>query len=178
MLLGYQPHPRLIAQPQGVGAPASAASAYVPGLSIVMQLPAWPPGFTANFTAEILTAAARGFLPWYHLNPLPPLYESGVVFALEPNHGAGWEDYSNPWMAYARGWVDCDDATIWRLVELMAAGEHAEARGHETPRTRADWVGPEIHVQVRRKNGELEDPVMNIPWYQPNQQPQLPLRAA
>lgn len=177
MLLGNQPHPRLI----GVGGPAAGAparaGAYQPGLSIVLSLPAWPPGFTANFTAEILTAAARGFLPWYHLHPLPPLYSSGVVFALEPNHGQGWEDYANPWLACARGWVDCDDAVIWRLMELMASGEHVSAKGYEGPTTRADWQGSEIHVQIRRASGSLEDPVMNIPWYQPQQAPVTNLAA-
>lgn len=138
---------------------------YSPGLTIVTQLPAWPTGFTAWFTAHIINGIARGLLPWYELHPLPPLYRSGVVFAQEPNHGHGWEDFSNPWQAYARGWVDCDDATIWRLVELLYQGEDVTAEGGD--HTRADWKGSEIHVQLRRADGDLEDPVMRIPWYTP-----------
>jgi hypothetical protein len=119
--------------------------------AIVAQLPEWPTGFSANLTAQVLNGLARGYAPWYTLHPLPPLYASGVQYRLEPNHGDGWEDFANPWTTYARGWGDCDDLVLWRLVELLVAGERVSA-------TRAEWVHPTVHVLVRRQDRSLEDP--------------------
>lgn len=124
-------------------------------MNIVFSLPQWPVGFTANLTAELLNAAAEGMAPWYVLNPLPPLYKSGVVYRLEPNHGQGWEDYADPWTVYRRGWADCDDATLWRLIELRVRGERVAA-------VRAEWVRPDVHVLIRRANGTLEDPSLKL----------------
>lgn len=121
------------------------------GLTIAFSLPAWPAGFTAHASALLINAAAEAYAPWYCVHPLPPLYKSGVVYRPEPGHGSGFDDFADPWTAYTRGWVDCDDAAIWRIVELRVRGERAAA-------TRAEWLGPDVHALVRRGNGNLEDP--------------------
>lgn len=118
------------------------------------QLPPWPPGFTGYLCAQLLDGLSTGYLPWYAVQPLPPLYEAGIVYRPDPAHGSGREIIANPWEVYERGWTDCDGATLWRLVELKFRGERVGAG----PRTRYDWIGPDIHVQVRRANGRLEDP--------------------
>lgn len=114
--------------------------------------PPWPSGFTAYLTAQMINGLAKGYLPWYSLHPLPPLYTSGVRFALEPNHGQGWEEYADPWTVFARKWGDCDDLILYRILELRASGERKA-------RARAEWnQAGEIHVLVRRANGDKEDP--------------------
>jgi hypothetical protein len=120
-------------------------------LVIAFTLPDWPPGFTAHAVHQLINAAADAMGPWYTVDPLPPIYRAGVVYRPEPNHGSGYEDFADPWTAYRRGWVDCDDATLWRVLELRARGESAAA-------TRAEWTGPDVHALVRRGNGKLEDP--------------------
>lgn len=109
-----------------------------------------PGGHLAFLSAQLLNGLARGYVPLATLCPLAPLYKSGVRFAYEPNHGEGWEDFANPWTALLRGWGDCDDLILYRLVELLLAGERAHCR--------AEWNGNAVHVVIRRGNGEREDP--------------------
>ena len=109
-----------------------------------------PGGHLAYLTSQVLNGLALGYLPLASMHPLPPLYQSGIRYALEPNHGQGWEDFANPWTTLARGEGDCDDLILYRLVELNLAGEPAHCR--------AEWDGNEVHVVVRRANGEREDP--------------------
>ncbi|MCH9730980.1 MAG: hypothetical protein K0U84_15100 [Actinomycetia bacterium] len=121
---------------------------------IVNTLPkraGWGAGFTAYLTTQLINGLAHGYLPFLRLNPLPPLYRSGVRYQLEPNHGAGWEEYADPWTVYARKWGDCDDLNLWRVMELLAKGE-------KKAQARAEWSGNQVHVLVRRGNGKLEDP--------------------
>ena len=82
---------------------------------------------------------------------LPPLYKSGVVYRPEPNRGTGVEDFADPWTCLSRGWGDCDDLTIWRIAELIAAGE-------KMPPPQVRRAGIRMHVLVRRASGALEDP--------------------
>jgi hypothetical protein len=109
-----------------------------------------PPGFLAYISAQVLNGLISAYLPLYALCPLPPLYGSGMRYALEPNHGKGWEDFANPWTARQRGWGDCDDLILWRGLELNAQGEHATVN--------AEWLGNNVHVRIRRPNGLIEDP--------------------
>ena len=120
-------------------------------MHIVHTLPAGlPGGMLAYLTAQMLNGMAMGYLPLAALCPLPPLYQSGVRYALEPNHGQGWEDFANPWTTLARGFGDCDDLILYRLVELLLAGEHAHCR--------AEWADTAVHVVIRRANNDREDP--------------------
>ena len=116
---------------------------------ISIPLPDWPAGFTALAAAKVCSALADAYLPWYKLHPLPPLYQSGVRWQLEPGHGSGVDEFASPWTTYARGWGDCDDLLTWRLLELRAAGIRA--------RPAFAWRGDECHVLVSR-GGRLEDP--------------------
>jgi hypothetical protein len=109
-----------------------------------------PGGHLAYLTSQILNGLAAGYCPLASLCPLPPLYLSGIRYALEPNHGQGWEDFANPWTTLSRGAGDCDDLILYRLVELLLQGEHAHCR--------AEWLGNAVHVVIRRGNGEREDP--------------------
>ncbi len=92
------------------------------------------------------------------LRPLPPLYTCNLVYQPEPRAetGEGAEDWSDPWTAYERGWIDCDDAVLWRLAELKAAGIQATAQV-------ARQVNPDtgkFHCRVRLPNGRVEDPAL------------------
>jgi hypothetical protein len=89
-------------------------------------------------------------VPFAVLRPLPPLYQSGIRYEMEPGHGKGIEDFANPWTTLARQWGDCDDLIVYRLLELLLAGENAH--------TRAEWLGNAVHVVIRRGNGVEEDP--------------------
>ena len=109
-----------------------------------------PGGHLAWLTARVLDGLAQGYVPFATLHPLPPLYQSGIRYAMEPGHGRGIEDFSNPWITLARGWGDCDDLILYRLLELLLAGENAH--------TRAEWLGNAVHVVIRRAGGQEEDP--------------------
>lgn len=85
---------------------------------------------------------------------LPPLYRSGIVYRKEPLHGSGFEDFALPWQTYLRRWGDCDDLVIYRVAELLAHGEKAHCI--------ADWNRGELHVRVRRANGQEEDPSIEL----------------
>lgn len=108
------------------------------------------PAARAHFLSKMLGGMAEGVAPLLLIYPLPPIYSSGVVFRYEPGHGSGEEDFALPWTAYARGWVDCDDAAIWRAGELIASGVPATIR--------ADYDEAELHVYVRISPTRLEDP--------------------
>lgn len=110
------------------------------------------PGFVAYLVKCTIEGLARGYAPLFAHWHLPGLYESGVRFALEPAHGTGFEDFALPHDTLARGAGDCDDLVIYRLSQLYAAGENGAA-------CHAQWLPTnEIHVLVRRANGDLEDP--------------------
>jgi hypothetical protein len=114
------------------------------------QIPDLPPAALAYLVGQWLLGLAIGCAPLVLVWHLPPLYESGVVYRLEASHGEGLEDFALPSTTYARGWGDCDDLVLWRVAELRAGGERATVR--------ADYLDGEVHVQVRRASGALEDP--------------------
>lgn len=117
---------------------------------IAHQIPAGlPGGHLAFLSAQLLNGLAAGYVPLASMCRLPPLYQSGIRFAMEPGHGKGVEDFANPWTTLARGWGDCDDLILYRLVELLLSGERAH--------TRAEWLGNAVHVVLRRENGMRED---------------------
>jgi len=105
-------------------------------------------GLLAYLSAQCLNGLADGYLPLAAVCPLPPLYQSGIRYQLEPNHGKGWEDFSNPWQTLSRGWGDCDDLILYRLTELRLKGERAHCS--------AEWIGNGVHVLVRRRDGKRQ----------------------
>jgi len=100
--------------------------------------------------ARALDGLAQGYLPFAALHPLPPLYQSGIRFAIAPSHGSGVEDFGNPWRTLARRSGGCNDLVLYRLLELLLAREPAH--------TRAEWLGNAVHVVIRRADGTEEDP--------------------
>lgn len=82
--------------------------------------------------------------------PVPPLYEAGIKYRLEPNSGEGWEEWADPWSVARRGWGDCDDLVMYRVAELLQGGEDASIN--------VIWDGTRYHVRVRRADGSVEDP--------------------
>jgi hypothetical protein len=114
------------------------------------------PGNLAWFIKCDIEGKARGAYPAFLTKwKLPPLYQAGVRWQLEPNHGDGWEDFALPPDVYRKKWGDCDDLVIWRLCELWRAqGIHprdvARMIGTEQCATcRTIWEGNELHVLVR-----------------------------
>lgn len=106
----------------------------------------------AQLVKGVIEGAAYGCVDAFRQWRLPPLFSSGVVFRYEPGHGTGWEMFDLPPIVYARRWGDCDDLVIWRICELAAGGERATCR--------TVFVGEQLHVLVRRTNGQLEDPAV------------------
>jgi len=102
---------------------------------------------------EALTGLARAFMFGLAVDPLPPLYTTAVRYQPEPASGSGTEEWADPWSVHARGWGDCDDLVMWRLAELLIAGEV----GAGISVTWQPGTGRN-HVRVRRASGELEDP--------------------
>ena len=106
----------------------------------------------ARLVKGIIEGAAYGCVDAFRSWRLPPLYASGVQFQYEPQHGTGLEMFDLPPVVYQRQWGDCDDLVIWRICELVAHGERATCK--------ADFVGEQLHVLVRRANGKTEDPAI------------------
>lgn len=107
-------------------------------------------GQIAFFAGRAIEGFAAGCVPFASSWKLPPLYESGVRFRPDPYQGSGVENFKLPNAVYADGWGDCDRLVIYRIWELLCAGEPATCR--------SEWVDNAVHVLVRRKNGQLEDP--------------------
>lgn len=104
---------------------------------------------------DLLQAAAEGHARELRRGRrLPSLYLSGVRYRPEPTRGTGVEYFDDPWTVLQRGHGDCDDLVIWRLAELLAAGEQASAI--------CEWRVPRYHVSVRRANGSAEDPSRSL----------------
>lgn len=146
-------------------------------MQVSTRIPALSDGGLAWWVKCTLDGMALGCAPMWAGWRLPPLYASGVVFQLEPNHGSGEEDFAQPPTVYARGWGDCDDLINYRLTELLAAqlpaGFHtmrtarqtrvlmrlrARMGAGQTASTICRWEGGDMHVLVRLANGREEDP--------------------
>lgn len=120
---------------------------------VTTDAPISDPRLMAHFIKANIEGNAEGFArcmrPW----GLPPLYQSGVRFVKDPNHGSGKEWFCSPLATYARKGGDCDQLCIYRIAELRAQGIPATCR--------AIWIGTSFHVQVRRTDGKrqwVEDP--------------------
>lgn len=106
--------------------------------------------FTVRALLEGLVPLAQRQIPF-----LPPLYESGVVFADEV---PGVETFALPRTVYGAGFGDCAHLSLWRVAELR---NHGEPAGFRIRFPRLDPSDPSqriFHVAVRRGNGNLEDP--------------------
>lgn len=123
------------------------------------RLPQWPTGFLAYWVCHALDGFARGYLPFAAINPLPPLYGTRIQYRNDPLYGSGREIFSHPWRVLQRGHGDCNDLVLYRLIELMLAGENPSP---EADHTRSVWRGDDVHVLVRRANGALEDPSIEM----------------
>ncbi len=89
-------------------------------------------------------------------DPLPSIYDAGVVYAREPQCRTSdgrermCEEFVTAHEVRRRGFGDCDDLGTWRAAELRLAGELAQA----IPKPSAvGW-----HIVVRRGDGSIEDP--------------------
>lgn len=109
-------------------------------------------GLLAYFSKCAIEGFAQGSVPMAALWKLPPLYSSGIRFQPEPGHGTGVEDFALPNICYRNGWGDCDDLCIYRIWELRVMGEPATCN--------AIWQDGQVHVRVRRANGQIEDPAI------------------
>lgn len=108
----------------------------------------------------------RAYAPLFTMGLLPPLYspEAGIVYREAPEHGGGWEDFSNPLVVLRRGWGDCNQLCTYLLAQLLAAGIPAET-------SIADWQETgSMHQQIRLPDGTIEDPSMKLGA--PNQWPE------
>lgn len=89
-------------------------------------------------------------------HPLPPLYESGVVYQREPLCRAAngvehmCEEFVTAHEVVRRGVGDCDDLGPFLAAQLRQQGEQAAAFARPSA---AGW-----HVVVRRGDGSIEDP--------------------
>jgi hypothetical protein len=96
---------------------------------------------------EFRMAAARG-------RPFPSLYASGIRYDREPWTGR-FEEFADAATMLRRGWGDCDDLAAYRVAELQEAGEAADVRIYWRRNRKGALT---MHIQVRRANGDIEDP--------------------
>jgi len=95
----------------------------------------------------LLTAMNVRIMTW---QPLPELYKSGVRYSREP----GTEAWLSATDVLSHKRADCEDLACYRAAELRVRGERATA----IPiRWAHGW-----HIVVRRANGELEDPSVEL----------------
>lgn len=102
-----------------------------------------------------LEALVRINADWLRENPgAPPLYESGVRYAVEPTGYELWDPYA---LLLARGAGDCDDLACARAAELRERHGEWNARADCYPSSikngRRTW-----HAIVVRADGTVEDP--------------------
>lgn len=126
----------------------------------------WPDEYVAWFVKCAIEGFARGCLPMARVWRLPPLYQSGIRFQPEPNHGTGSEEFALPALTFERKWGDCDDLVIYRLWELWCAGEPAtcavifiDNQEHVRVR-RGPQHRPRGHTNICQCEGCIEDPAV------------------
>ena len=147
-------------------------------MNVRTRIPATSSGALAWWVKCTLEGYALGCAPQMHEWGLPSLYQSGVVFRYEPNHGDGEEEFAQPPDVFARQWGDCDDLVVYRLAECLAAeldrqnffaSDERRQRAllrkmcvgvasGRLPSIVADWRGESLHVLIRFPNGQTEDP--------------------
>lgn len=81
---------------------------------------------------------------------LPPLYDAGVRYQMEP---PGRERWQLPEETYRRKEGDCEDLACWRAAELVVSGQDPGARAI------IRWLRPGLmHCLVLHTTGQVEDP--------------------
>lgn len=83
---------------------------------------------------------------------LPPLYQSGIKFRSEPTDGV--DEIPDILTMFERGYGDCAPLVAARVAELQNSGEKAGVRIYWRP----ERSPLPFHAQVRRGNGQIEDP--------------------
>lgn len=119
-----------------------------------------PPGTTPDQWGELVKHALEGFArgSWSRYvelrrsGRLSPLVRSDVEFKQDPGYGSGVERFASPEQSDREGWVDCDRAVLWYLLDLWYAGEPATVRTLYSP------DHEDMHVVVRRADHSLVDP--------------------
>ena len=127
-------------------------------MRIIVDLPQLSEVATVAACCELMDAVARVGLicERAHGKPAPSLYGSGVEYAPEPFRDG--EHFDLPGFCVRRGWADCDDLTLWRLMECWRSGEHgAKSAGVWREDTR------KFHARLRRADGTIEDPTLSVP---------------
>ncbi len=115
-------------------------------MKITTQLgPEFDGAAVAYFAKCVIEAYALGSVPMAQIWRLPPLYESGIRYAKEVDHGSGNEDFQLPNICYAQKSGDCEDLCTYRIWELLCSGERATCN--------AIWQDSAVHVRVRRGPG-------------------------
>ena len=119
-----------------------------------------PPGLSADNWAELvkhtLEGLARGY--WHRYTELrgkgllSELPDSGVVWRDDPGYGSGVERFASPEQSASEGWVDCDRAVLWALLDLWYRGQQA------TIRTAYSERHGDMHVLIRLPDNSLFDP--------------------
>lgn len=109
--------------------------------------------------AEFVVAQLESLVPAARLQMqrLPPLYQSGIRFRPEPE---GTESFVLPLVTYSRGFGDCAHLSLIRVAELRNAREKAGFRIKWSTQLHPVTRLPVrlFHVQVRRRDGNIEDP--------------------
>jgi hypothetical protein len=106
---------------------------------------------------ESLIKVDQLYLATHHV---PPLYETGVVYADEP--WTDYEDFAPVPTVLSRGWGDCDDLAPWRAAELRNQGKKASIRIYWK---KHPGKGKLFHILVRRpyELGEFNPAYMALP---------------
>ena len=127
-------------------------------MRIICDLPRLSPEATVECCRILMEAQARVGLVCErdHGRPAPELYKSGVKFAPEPFKDG--EHFDLPGFVVKRGWGDCDDLVIWRLIECYRHGELAASPAVVWPEGSRKY-----HARLRRADGTLEDPTLQVP---------------
>jgi len=136
---------------------------------VIIEIPDMSPARLSRACIALMTgAAAVGLIAEEEHGPAPALYSvRGLRFEREPFTDG--EHFDLPAVCIARGWLDCDDAAIWRLMELHRHGERSRVlgelvRGDTKPGPRVIWRDGtrSYHGQIRRADGSWEDPTKTI----------------
>ncbi len=131
-------------------------------MRIILDLPKLSETATCAACIEVMSAMARVGLICErdHGRPAPDLYKAAkaglVVFAPEPFTDG--DHFDLPGFVLQRGWADCDDLVIWRLIECL---RHGERDAKPAVVWRKDTRS--YHARLRRADGTLEDPTLQIP---------------
>lgn len=127
-------------------------------MEIVFTIPDDNPIFARYLVREILQGAALGCRPLF-VGPhaLPALHDiPGVKYQWDPSYGSGVERFPLPFeVALSRG-GDCNGLVLYEVARRQALGKKDSV-------SVADWTGTGgMHVQIRRGDGTIEDPSVEL----------------